>query len=422
MDPKQVLGGFLTLTMFAMLGNMIKKDHFDSYYEERVGFSEVSTVHDAMKVTEQSLVSLPKFTKGPWKEEEVEELKSCFNRRQLSAVEAEEPQGFVVVSLSNGPEYHLSQIANAVVVAKYLGATLVLPDIRSSSPGVIRTFQEMYDIEKFIKSLEGVVKVAKPKTAESFTRGAAVVKVPHRVTEHHVVEHIKPILQEKGSIRLATYFPSINMRKTNEKKDVDSVACLAMYGTLELQPEVHEVIDSMLERLRTLSRKSFGQFIAVDLRVDMLQKKGCQANAGSEKRSCYNAQEVGIFLRNIGFDRDTTIYVTQSRWHSGLDALKKFFPNIYTKESILAEDKKGKFLDPTSTDFEKLLDFYICSQSDVFVPAISGVFYANVAGKRIASGRTQILVPGKVTSSSSIEDFVSPYVSKKNHLAYSCFC
>lgn len=88
----------------------------------------------------------------------------------------------------------------------------------------------------------------------------------------------------------------------------------------------------------------------------------------------------------------------------------------------MAADKKGKFLDSGSTDFEKLLDFYICSQSDVFVPAISGLFYANVAGKRIASGRTQILVPAKVTSSSSVTDFVSPFVSKKNHLAYTCFC
>lgn len=86
-------------------------------------------------------------------------------------------------------------------------------------------------------------------------------------------------------------------------------------------------------------------------------------------------------------------------------------------------DKKGKFLDSDSSEFEKVIDFYVCSQSDVFVPAISGLFYSNVAGKRIATGKTEILVPANIKGdSASVADFISPYVSKKNHLAYSCFC
>ena len=31
MDPRQVIAAILTLSMFAMLGNMIKKDHFDTF-------------------------------------------------------------------------------------------------------------------------------------------------------------------------------------------------------------------------------------------------------------------------------------------------------------------------------------------------------------------------------------------------------
>lgn len=87
-------------------------------------------------------------------------------------------------------------------------------------------------------------------------------------------------------------------------------------------------------------------------------------------------------------------------------------------------DKKSKFLDQDASEYEKAIDFYLCSQSDVFVPAISGLFYANVAGKRIAAGRTQILVPANIppSSSASVSKFISPYVTKKNHLAYSCFC
>lgn len=86
-------------------------------------------------------------------------------------------------------------------------------------------------------------------------------------------------------------------------------------------------------------------------------------------------------------------------------------------------DKRKKFLDSEGSEYEKVIDFYVCSESDVFVPAISGLFYSNVAGKRIVAGRTQILVPANIReSSASASGFITPYVSKKNHLAYSCFC
>ena len=40
-DPRQVLAGLLTVSMFAMVGNMIKRDHFDSI--EVTGFFFVSS-------------------------------------------------------------------------------------------------------------------------------------------------------------------------------------------------------------------------------------------------------------------------------------------------------------------------------------------------------------------------------------------
>ncbi|KAA8540172.1 hypothetical protein F0562_024265 [Nyssa sinensis] len=405
LDARQVLAGFLTLTMFAMLANMIKRDHFDANHSEA----------NNVKTSEHNLVTLRRGSNGPWKEDGLE-LKPCWTKP--ASEEAQQSEGFVTFSLTNGPEYHVSQIADAVIVARYLGATLVLPDVRGSRPGDKSNFEDIYDADKFVESLNGVVRVAKYQPTEQSARNLAVVRVPNRITEDYIAEHIEPIFRTKGNIRLATYFPSVNMRKIEQKSNINSVACLAMFGVLELQSEVHEVVNSMVERLKTLSRKSDGQFIAVDLRVEILGKKGCQG-----MKSCYSPQEIALFLRNIGFDKDTTVYLTQSRWDSSLDALKDFFPKIYTKESIMPVDKKAKFLNSEASELEKVIDFYICSQSDVFVPAISGLFYANVAGKRIASGKTQILVPANIPGSSApAADFLSPYVSKKNHLAYSCFC
>ncbi|KAG9141380.1 hypothetical protein Leryth_001835 [Lithospermum erythrorhizon] len=155
------------------------------------------------------------------------------------------------------------QIADAVVVARYLRATLVLPDIRG------------------------------------------IVKVPSQVTEDYLAENVGPVFRSK-------------------------VACLAMFGSLELNSSSMQRSTPTAEP-KTLSRKTNGQFISVDLRVDMLDKKGCQGNG-----------------------------------------------------------------------------------------AISGLFYANVAGKRIASGKTQILVPANAQDSSA--DFLSHYVTKKEtNFVYLCF-
>ncbi|XP_075666133.1 protein MANNAN SYNTHESIS-RELATED 1-like [Castanea sativa] len=418
-DLRQVVAGILTITMFVMLGNMIKRDHFDSV-EEKLPGGGGNVNLDGSELEEQGLISHSKKS-GGLSMDDGHYLKPCWDKPNLDDVESTE--GFVTFSLTNGPAYHVSQIADAVVVARYLGATLVLPDIRGTNPGDERNFGDIYDVENFVKSLDGVVKVAKDQPSEISTRNIAVVKVPNRVTEDYIVEHVEPVYKQKGNIRLVTYFPSVNMRKSVKTSSTSSVACLAMFGSLQLQPEIQEVVDSMVERLRTLSRKSDGQFIAVDLRVDMLEKKGCHENGDTGRKTCYSAQELAEFLKKTGFDKDTPVYLTESRWQSSLDALKDLFPKTYTKESIMPADKKATFLDSEGSEYEKVIDFHVCSQSDVFVPAISGLFYSNVVGKRIAAGRIQTLVPANIRgSSASASDFITPYVTKKNHLAYSCFC
>ena len=120
------------------------------------------------------------------------------------------------------------------------------------------------------------MKVVKQLPSEISPKKISAVKVPNRVTQDYISEHVEKIFKKSGNIRLATYFPSVNMKKSSASSDGDSVPCLAMFGTLELQPEISEVIESMIERLKTLSRKSNGQFIAVDLRIEMLGENGCQ--------------------------------------------------------------------------------------------------------------------------------------------------
>ncbi|OIW16978.1 hypothetical protein TanjilG_32845 [Lupinus angustifolius] len=418
-DLRQVVAGILTITMFVMLIHMIKRDHFDSLVQDKFPGETDDADFENTKFEGTNV----RKNIGLWKGNATEKIKPCWAKP--SGDDVQQTEGFVSFSLTNGPEYHMSQIADAVIVARSLGATLVIPDIRGTQPGDKRNFEDIYDVEVFTKSMEGVIRVVKDLPDHISKKNIAAVKVPNRVTEDYIATHVEPIYKSKGNVRLATYFPSVNMRKAGKNGDTDSIACLAMYGSLELQPEIKDLVDSMVERLRTLSRKSDGQFIAVDLRVEMLDKKGCQGSDDREKdKSCYNAQEIAKFLRKIGFQKDTTIYVTESRWDDSLDSLKDLFPKTYIKESIIPADKKKKLQDSEDSELEKVIDFYISSESDVFVPAISGLLYANVAGKRIGNGKTQILVPADIIqdSSASASNFLSSYISKKNHFAYSCYC
>lgn len=409
-DPRQILAAFLTISMFAMLGHMIKRDHFDSF---QMSIQVKSDVH-LMKLEDNKISAISLLPKDPWKEES-QLLKQCWAKP--ASKDIEQSNGLISFSLTNGPERHVSQLADAVVIARYLGATLVLPDIRGKELGQKRKFQDMYDAEKFMRSLDGVIKIVEELPPEASSRNPAVVRVPNRASEDFIVKNIEPIFRANDYLRLATYFPSIDLKsREKENTDLDSAMCLAMFGSLELKPEIREVVEMMTGKLRSLNPKSDGRFVAVDLRTDVLRKKVCKRKEEGNQ-ICYDAQEIADFLKKAGFTGNATIYLTQTWWDESLDFFRAIFPNTYIKDDLIPAAKKGAFLRPGSADLQRALDFYICSQSDAFVPAVKGLFYSIVAGKRIASGRTRILVPSSLSA-----DFLSTFVSKRNHLAYSCYC
>ncbi|CAN4112989.1 unnamed protein product [Withania somnifera] len=252
------------------------------------------------------------------------------------------------------------------------------------------------------------------------------IKIPFMVTKDFIESKIQPIFKAKRNLILSTDLSPSTMTKAKEtiKKDnvkMDPYACLAIFGSLEVQQELNQLVSSMIVTLRSLSYKTNGQFVAVDLKVESLGNL-CKGNVIKTK-NCFDPKEIGEFLKKIGYQRHTTIYLTQSGWHSSLDDFRKIFPNTFTKDAIIPAYEKAKYHITKSSEFEKVIDFQICTQADVFVPTISNLFYANVVAKRIASGKTEVLDPTqKASASSAAGNYVSPYISKKSHWAYSCFC
>lgn len=422
-DVKQVVAGFLTVAMFVMLINMIGNGplKFSSPEETALmaaGDAEVlgESLETVVKSTRQD--DTPKELWG----KQGQALQPCWNEHITGR--QGRTWGYVTVKLSNGPQYHPLQVAEAVIVARYLGATLLLPTIKEAPKEPNSEFDKIYDVNNFISSLKDVVRVVGRLPEDVRGVQPTVVKAPYKITSQYIEENVQPVFKQKVIIQLMTLFSASSLRAKDTDEEIEAIRCLVTYGALRFHSQVQKLGERVISRVREGGDASGGRFIAVDLRVDVLKQKGCAQSENAKSKRCFNSQDVASFLKRLGFSTETAIYLTQSRWDSSLDALKEVFPNVYTKEYSMPFNEEKQILYSGNTQFEKAIDFYVCRHSDVFVPAISGLSYVSIAGGRIALGKTQILVPtlGEDRLKLKVSAALSKFVTKKDHTAYSCFC
>ncbi|KAL8509631.1 hypothetical protein ACS0TY_016745 [Phlomoides rotata] len=405
-DLRQVMAAFLTFSMFIMLGNMIKKDHIDPLLElPEAGSPNIS--YNSLKISKPGrLLKDVERNEVLWTGSN-ETLKPCWEIQEKQ----QSNNGYIFFSLTHGPEYHASQVANAVAVARQLGAKIAIPDIRGTKVGdKIRQFEEIYDVDNFVASLHGLVQVDKNPPAEISKGRLTTLRVPYRPPMDYISSMIEPVFRIKRNVKLITYYTNSN-RKEDESSNV--YECVATFESLKLNSELQRVVDSMEATLRSMSEKTHGRFVAVDLKEGKLKKR-C--------RSCYDAEEIAEFLKNVGFLNDTSLYLTHARWSTDLDGLRNQFPNTFTKDAIMGVDHKAKYMGSGNEEYEKIIDFYTCVKGDVFIPAMGSRFYSGVVGQRIAEGKTRVFLPAKNASIEATSDYVAPLIANKTHFAYSCFC
>ena len=185
-------------------------------------------------------------------------------------------------------------------------------------------------MNNFILSLKDIVKVVGKLPVDMRTIEPVVVKVPHRVTPKYIEENVAPIYKQNRIIQLTTVFSpsSLKDEESSVPEDVRSIQCLVTHNALRFHSKVQKIGERVIRRV---SKGSGGdRFVAVDLRVDVLKRKGCSQTSSNGKK-CYDADDVSTFLKRLGFASDTPIYVTQSRWDDSLAPIKENFPNVYTK-------------------------------------------------------------------------------------------
>ncbi|XP_077246804.1 O-fucosyltransferase 16-like isoform X2 [Tasmannia lanceolata] len=324
---------------------------------------------------------------------------------------------YLLIATSGGLNQQRTGITDAVVAARILNATLVVPKLDQKSYWKDSSnFSEIFDVDWFISFLSKDVKIIKqlPK------KGGKVItpyttRVPRKCTPRCYQNRLLPVLLKKHAVRLTKF----DYRLANKlDTELQKLRCRVNYHALKFTDHIIEMGRILTQRMREKSR----HFIALHLRYepDMLAFSGCYYGGGEKERRELGAirkrwktlhisnpekerrhgkcpltpEEVGLMLRALGFGNDVHIYVASGEVYGGeetLAPLKALFPNFHSKEILASKEELVPFTSFSSR--MAALDFIVCDESDVFVTNNNGNMAKILAGRRRYFGHKRTIRP-----------------------------
>ncbi|KAF2310213.1 hypothetical protein GH714_007234 [Hevea brasiliensis] len=323
---------------------------------------------------------------------------------------------YLLIATSGGLNQQRTGITDAVVAARILNATLVVPKLDQKSFWKdASNFADIFDVDWFIKSLSNDVKIIKnlPRRGGK-TWTPRNMRVPRKCSERCYQNRVLPVLLKRHAIQLTKF----DYRLANKlDSQLQKLRCRVNYHALKFTNPILEMGKTLVHRMRMKSK----HFIALHLRYepDMLAFSGCYYGGGDREREELGAirrrwktlhmknpdkerrhgkcpltpKEVGLMLRALGYGSDAHIYVASGEVYRGeesLAPLKALFPNFYTKETIARKE-----LEPFSSFSSRMaaLDFIVCDESDVFVTNNNGNMARILAGRRKYFGHKPTIRP-----------------------------
>lgn len=312
---------------------------------------------------------------GP--ERRLESLHPHANPRGNSPAPSSQTNGFIFVRIQGGFHEIRSSIPDVVVVARLLNATLVIPEIQSttSSKGIsseFKSFAYLYNEDQFMVALEKDVNVVKtlPKGLKEARRKKEipVFRVPHSASPFFYLHNVLPILNKHSVVELVVSDGGcLQAILPTLLEDYQRLRCRVAFHALRFRQEIHELATKILNRLRAPGRP----FIAYEAGMtrDALAYHGCAElfqdvhteliqhkrswmikrgivkgrlsvnSAGQRlKGSCpLMPEEIGILLRANGYPSDTVIYLSGGEVFGGqriLIPLHAMFENVVDRTSL----------------------------------------------------------------------------------------
>ncbi|XP_054798184.1 O-fucosyltransferase 16 [Prosopis cineraria] len=328
-----------------------------------------------------------------------------------------QPNRYLMIATSGGLNQQRTGITDAVVAARILNATLVVPKLDQKSYWKDSSnFSQIFDVNWFISYLKNDVKIIKQlprrggKTLTPYT-----MRVPRKCNERCYINRIVPVLLKKRAVQLTKFDYRLSNRLST---DYQKLRCRVNYHALRFTDPITAMGKKLVNRMRRRSK----HYIALHLRFepDMLAFSGCNYGGGEKEQKELGAirrrwktlhrnnpdkarrqgrcpltpEEVGLMLRALGYGADVHIYVASGEVYGGeetLASLKALFPNFHTKETIATKEE----LEPFSSFSSRMaaLDFIVCDESDVFVTNNNGNMAKILAGRRRYFGHKPTIRP-----------------------------
>lgn len=318
-----------------------------------------------------------------------------------------------MIATSGGLNQQRTGIIDAVVAARILNATLVVPKLDQRSYWKdASNFEDIFDIDWFMSFLSNDVNILK-----ELPNGPKVttMRVPRKCNERCYEKRVLPVIMKRHAVRLTKF----DYRLANKlETDLQKLRCRVNYHALKFTSPILEMGKLFIQRMRAMSK----HFIALHLRFepDMLAFSGCDYGGGEKEKKELGAirkrwktlhgsnpdkarrqgrcpltpEEVGLMLRALGYGKDVHIYVASGEVYRGeetLAPLKSLFPNFHSKDTIASKEELKSFYGFSSR--MAALDFIVCDESDVFVTNNNGNMAKILAGRRRYFGHKPTIRP-----------------------------
>ncbi|XAR62557.1 hypothetical protein NMG60_11017359 [Bertholletia excelsa] len=331
-----------------------------------------------------------------------------------------ESNGFLRVRCNGGLNQQRSAICNAVLAARIMNATLVLPELDANSFWHDDSgFRGIYDVEHFISALRFDVKIVESipeirKNGKTKKMKAFQLRPPRDAPISWYTTVALQKMKEHGAIYLTPF--SHRLAEEIDNPEYQRLRCRVNYHALRFKPNIMKLSNSIVSKLR-----ADGQFMSIHLRfeMDMLAFAGCvdiftpaeqkilmkyRKENFAEKKLVYSErraigkcpltpEEVGLILRAMGFDNSTRIYLAAGELFGGERFMKPFrsmFPRLKNHSTV---DSSEELVENTRGLIGSAVDYMVCLLSDIFMPTYDGPsnFANNLIGHRLYYGfRTTI--------------------------------
>ncbi|KAM3344723.1 hypothetical protein P3S68_024432 [Capsicum galapagoense] len=345
----------------------------------------------------------------------------------------EKSEGYIQVFLDGGLNQQRMAICDAVVVAKILNATLVIPYLdvnrvwQDSS-----TFKDIFDMDHFINALKDYISTVKElpdefswSTREYYAtaiRPTRIKTAPIHASANWYLENLSLNCNSRYGIAAIAPF-SHRLTFDNLPKYFQHLRCKVNFQALVFVPHIRHLGDVLVNRLRDSSTKATmvggnylkkvtekykqgsGKFVVLHLRFDkdMAAHSACDFGGGkaeklalakyrqviwqgrvlnsqftdeelrSQGRCPLTPEEIGLLLAALGFDNSTRLYLASHKVYGGevrISTLRSLFPLMDDRKSLASSDERAFIKGKAS--LLAAVDYYISMHSDVFISSSPG--------------------------------------------------